>query len=136
MDKTLLEQQLSELPASWNPMGETDANQRAILALTSQRLYRKTADGSFAAEMAALYAEMEARETVEAKIYKALDGLEALIQHNESDISTWIAHEYELNLVYGNDKVAFSAYLTALREEIRQETLCKIETESKDAAVE
>ena len=65
-----------------------------------------------------------------------LDKLEAVIQHNESDISTWIAHEYELNLVYGNDKVAFSAYLTALREEIRQETLCKIETESKDAAVE
>ena len=89
-----------------------------------------------AEEMRGLYEEMAARQTLEAKIYKAIDGLEAVIQHNESDISTWIAHEYELNLVYGNDKVAFSAYLTALREEIRQETLCKIETEQKDAAVE
>jgi hypothetical protein len=41
-------QQLSELPASWNPMEETDGDQQAVLALTSQRLYRKTADGSFA----------------------------------------------------------------------------------------
>ena len=30
-----------------------------------------------------LFAEMEALETLEAKIYKALDKLEALIQHNE-----------------------------------------------------
>ena len=40
----------------------------------------------FREEMTALYQEMEARETVEAKIYKALDNLEAVIQHNESDI--------------------------------------------------
>ena len=36
--------------------------------------------------MTALYQEMEARETVEAKIYKALDNLEAVVQHSESDI--------------------------------------------------
>ena len=36
---------------------------------------------------AALFAEMEALETPEAKLYKALDKLEALIQHNEADIS-------------------------------------------------
>ena len=53
-------QQLTELPASWNPMAETDANQRAILELTSQRLYRMTADGSFAEEMAALPVDVTA----------------------------------------------------------------------------
>ena len=31
-------------------------------------------------EMQDLYREMEARQTLEAKIYKAIDGLEALIQ--------------------------------------------------------
>lgn len=36
----------------------------------------------------ALYEEMNALETTEAKIYKALDKMEALIQHDESDIST------------------------------------------------
>ena len=34
-----------------------------------------------------------------------------------SDLSTWIPKEYELNLTYADDKVAFSEYLTALREE-------------------
>lgn len=79
-----------------------------------------------AEEMTALYAEMAQRQTMEAKIYKALDGLEAVIQHNLSDLSTWIPREYDLNLTYADDKVAFSPVLTALREEIRQDTLQKL----------
>ena len=77
-------------------------------------------------EMTALYAEMNARETIEAKIYKALDNLEAVFQHNLSDLSTWIPKEYRLNQTYGADKAAFSPYLTALREELRKDTLKKI----------
>lgn len=77
-------------------------------------------------EMTALYDEMERRESLEARIYKAIDNLEAVIQHNFSDLSTWIPREYELNKTYGDDKVAFSPYLTALREEVRQDTLRKI----------
>ena len=80
----------------------------------------------YAAEMLALYDEMVKRETVEAKIYKAIDNLEAVIQHNRSDLSTWIPLEYELNKTYANDKVAFSEYLTTLREEIRKDTIEKI----------
>ena len=37
---------------------------------------------SYAEEMQQLYKEMEERKTLEAKIYKAIDGLEAVIQHN------------------------------------------------------
>ena len=80
----------------------------------------------YRAEMRALYAEMAARETPEAKIYKALDNLEAVIQHNESDIKTWEDHEYALNLTYGDDKVAFSPYLRLLREAVREDTEKKI----------
>ena len=82
-------------------------------------------------EMTALYAEMNARETVEAKIYKAIDNLEAVFQHNLSDLSTWIPHEYQLNQTYGTDKAAFSPYLTALREELKKDTLQKIEDATK-----
>ena len=80
----------------------------------------------FREEMQALYSEMEERQTLEARIYKALDNLEALIQHNESDIDTWIPLEYDLQMKYGNDKVAFSKYLTALRAEVRNESKRKI----------
>jgi len=85
----------------------------------------------YAQEMQELYQEMEARQTQEAKIYKAIDGLEAVIQHNESDISTWLPMEYELNKTYADDKVAFSKYMMKLREEIRKETLNKIEESEK-----
>ena len=85
----------------------------------------------YCTEMRALYEEMAARETTEAKLYKALDNLEAVIQHNESDIKTWEPREYELNMTYGNDKVAFSPYLVKLREAIREETVKKLEAERK-----
>ena len=81
----------------------------------------------FAGKMQALYEEMAERETKEAKVYKAIDSLEAVIQHNFSDLSTWIPKEYDLNVTYANDKVAFSEYLTELREEVRKDTLEKIE---------
>jgi len=80
----------------------------------------------YADKMRTLYEEMAKRETMEARVYKAIDGLEAVIQHNFSDLSTWIPKEYELNKSYANDKVAFSEYLTALREEIRKDTLEKL----------
>ncbi len=78
-------------------------------------------------DMRALYAEMNALQTPEAKVYKSLDKLEAVIQHNESPLSTWLPNEYELNRTYAFDTVAFSAWLTELRKEILNDTLRKIE---------
>ena len=83
------------------------------------------------ADMKALYKEMNEQETKESKIYKALDKLEAVIQHNESPIDTWLENEYELNKKYAYDTVAFSDWLTDLRREILEETLEKIEKEGK-----
>ena len=77
-------------------------------------------------EMAALYREMIALETPEAKLYKAMDKLEAIVQHNESDIATWEPHEYQLNMTYADDAVAWSPVLRELREAIREDTKEKI----------
>ena len=70
---------------------------------------------------------MEEQQTLEARIYKALDKLEALIQHNESDIKTWIPLEYDLQMIYGNEQVKFSEYLTELREKVREDSVQKIQ---------
>lgn len=86
----------------------------------------------FASEMTALYHEMEERQTLEARIYKALDNLEALISHNESNLSTWIPLEYDLQMTYGNDKVTFSEYLTRLRDQVREDSKRKIAEESRE----
>ncbi|MBR3382974.1 MAG: HD domain-containing protein [Clostridia bacterium] len=77
-------------------------------------------------EFASLYREMAERQTTEARIYKAMDSLEAVIQHNESDISTWEPHEYALQREYAWDRMAFSEYLTQLRQAVLDETEEKI----------
>lgn len=82
-------------------------------------------------EWNALLKEMNALETVEAKTYKALDKLEALIAHDEADISTWLPVEYDLQLTYGKENVVFSPYLSALKERIDEDTRNKIKDASK-----
>ncbi len=79
----------------------------------------------------ALLGEMNAMETEEARLYKALDNLEAVIQHNESDLSTWLPLEYDLQLTYGADKVGFSPYLQELKAQLDTWTRHKIATEGK-----
>ena len=76
---------------------------------------------------------MDALQTPEARLYKALDKLEAVISHDESDIRSWLPLEYDLQLRYGAENVAFSPYLTALKEEIDGWTRSKI-AESRDMA--
>lgn len=65
-----------------------------------------------------LLAEMEALSSREAKTYKALDKLEAVLSHDESDLGTWLPLEYELQLTYGKDNAAFSSKLQAIRAAI------------------
>ena len=78
-------------------------------------------------EFQALLTEMEALQTQEAKIYKALDKLESVIQHNESDISSWLPLEYDLQLRYGAENVTFSPYMQELKAYIDNWTRRKIE---------
>ena len=78
------------------------------------------------AEFGSLYAEMEEMKTPEARLYKAIDGFEAVIQHNRSDLSTWIEKEYELNKTYAEDRCGDSGILKDLRGEMRADTETKI----------
>ena len=75
----------------------------------------------------ALFDEMNQQKTQEAKLFKAIDKLEALIQHNESPIDTWSENEYELNKTYAFDTVSFSEWLTELRKAVLDDTLKKID---------
>ena len=77
-------------------------------------------------QMSALLEEMEELKTKEAKLYKALDKMEAVIQHDESDIASWLPLEYDLQLTYGSKEVAFSPYLMELKKLIDEWTRDKI----------
>ena len=106
---------------------KTDKDRNVEDSLLSQ--WVKTLPEEVSKEMSGLYREMDVLETKEAKIYKSLDKLEALIQHNESPIDTWSENEYDLNKTYAFDTVAFSEWLMELRQEILKDTLDKIEAE-------
>ena len=66
---------------------KTDDNRRTEDTLLDR--WVQTLPREIAEEMSALYTEMNAQKSPEAKVYKALDKLEALVQHNESPIRTW-----------------------------------------------
>jgi len=77
-------------------------------------------------QLGEMYSEMNELKTPEAKLYKALDKLEAVIQHNEADISTWLPLEYELQLTYGTEECSFNEYINSLRDEVRSVSEKKI----------
>ena len=78
-------------------------------------------------EFTALFSEMAEKKTAEAKLFKALDRIEACISHNESPLETWLELEYTENLIYGTEDAAHSEYLAELREEVKNDSLRKIE---------
>ena len=83
-------------------------------------------------ELRALFVEMRVKVTPEAKLFKSLDNLEALISHNEADISTWIPLEFEENLTYGQMNCEWSEWTRELRSEIKKDSAAKIDCSRKD----
>ena len=82
--------------------------------------------GKAGEELSALFDEMNAMETAEARVYKALDKLEAVIQHNEAPLDTWLPLEYDLNRTYASEECAPFPFLKELREEALRETERKV----------
>ena len=82
-------------------------------------------------EIAGLFEEMAERKTIEAKVWRALDMLEAVISHNEADISTWIPIEYDLQQTYGIEESKCHPALAKLRAQVLADTLEKIEREGE-----
>lgn len=85
----------------------------------------------YSEELSRLFDEMRERQTSEAKLFKALDNMEAVISHNEADISSWIPFEYSENLVYGQDAAAWSDWTRRLRAQLKEDSLSKIERAQK-----
>lgn len=114
-----------DIPAFDKTNAHEETEEKAIL-----KLINLLPDG-YKQEFTALFDEMEQLNTDEAKLFKSLDNMEALISHNEADISTWIPREYELNITYGQRNVEWSDWTRGLKEEIKKDTLAKIEREGK-----
>jgi putative hydrolase of HD superfamily len=77
-------------------------------------------------EWEGLFREMNALDSPEAKLCKALDKLEGVIQHNEAPISTWEELEYALQRDYAWKESSWFPQTQALREAVLRQTEKKI----------
>ena len=112
-----------DIPSFYKTAEHEKAEESAVKSLLSSLPLPMKEDFS------AIFDEMNALETPEAKLFKSLDNLEAVVSHNEADISTWIPLEYEENLVYGQKNCEWSEWTRELREELRKDSVKKIEEE-------
>lgn len=72
-------------------------------------------------ELVALWDEYEAATTLEARLAKALDKLETIIQHNQG--ANPPSFDYAFNLEYGRQYTDLHPLLAAVRAELDAETL-------------
>jgi putative hydrolases of HD superfamily len=74
----------------------------------------------------ALWREYNNGETKEAKLAKALDKMETIIQHNQGNNPG--GFDYEFNLEYGKEYAFFNPVVRTLREIIDKETRSKVKS--------
>lgn len=109
-----------DVPAFWKNAEHEKDEEKAIETLIS------SLPSAIKEEMVSLFSEMKSMNTEEAKLYKSLDNIEAVLSHNEADISTWISREYQDNLTYGAENCDWSVWIKNLRDEVKQDSIRKI----------
>ena len=112
-----------DIPAFKKTMQDEESEQIAVISII-----RELPD-PYNHEFNELFAEMNTLQTDEAKLFKALDNMEALISHNEAPLNTWLENEYIDNLIYGQENVMWSPWTQALKDEIKKESILKIQQE-------
>lgn len=112
-----------DIPTFLKNQADEETEDRAVEGILS------TLPAETREEFSALFAEMKALETPEARLYKIIDKFEAVIQHNESPLSTWEELEYDLQRNYAWKEAEWFPQTLALREEILRRTDRKIEEE-------
>lgn len=116
-----------DIPAFWKTEADEADESLALRGLLMELPEARRA------ELQALFDEMEAMESGEARLFKALDNLEAVLTHNEGPLESWLPLEHEENLVYGQRNCAAFPWTAALREALRQESLEKLRREGGGA---
>lgn len=89
----------------------------------------------YRARLSSIFKEVEEKETKESRLLQAMDKLEALIQHNEADLSTWLPLEYELQLTYGQEQTKDIPYMKKLRQRVYEDSVEKMKAAGNDKGI-
>jgi len=112
------------------PCFEKTDEARAVEGLEIKNI-AEMLDGGRRQEFLDLHREMEENETNEARLFHVLDKMEAVIQHNESDLSTWLPLEYDLQMNYGVEEAKEFEVTDKLRELVLEVSRKKIMEKEK-----
>ena len=77
-------------------------------------------------EIVALWEEFEKKETPEAKFGNSLDKVEAVMQHNLSDISTWDQGDFNVHPYYKDRYFDFDSFMRAFKDVVDDQSMKKI----------
>ena len=121
----LVEAEAGDIPAFDTMDNLIAKEQKALNEIKSIERIRDTLNNTIGEEVYNLWFEFEKKETYESKVANALDKLEAQIQHNEADISTWIEIEYKMSFLM-DKHVQFDPILKILKELIEGEAEDKL----------
>jgi putative hydrolase of HD superfamily len=89
-----------------------------------------------AAEIIALWEEFEKKETPEAKFANSLDKIEAVMQHNLSDISTWDQGDFNVHPYYKNTYFNFDSFMRSFKDAVDDQSMKKIITAKAEARID
>lgn len=121
----LVEAEAGDIPAFDTIDNHTAKEQKSLNEMKSIENIRDRLGNSLGEEFYNLWFEFENKESYESKVANALDKLEAQIQHNEADISTWLAIEHEMSFMMDRH-VGFDKTLHILKEIIEEEAAAKL----------
>lgn len=122
----LVEAEVGDIPAFDTLNDAAAREQKALNERMSIERIRDMLDDRLGKEFYELWHEFEEKETYEAKVANALDKLEAQIQHNEADISTWLEIEHKMSFMM-DKHVEFDGALQTFKDIIENEADLKLQ---------
>lgn len=121
----LVEAEVGDIPAFDTMNDEQKRNMKHKNEIMAIEKIRDMLGNTLGNDIYELWMEFEEKETYEAKVANGLDKLEAQIQHNEADLSTWI--DIEFKMCYMLDKhVEFEPALMELKKLVLEQAEQKL----------
>ncbi|WP_456278681.1 HD domain-containing protein [Bacillus sp. AK128] len=127
----LVEAEAGDIPAFDTLDNSEIKEQKALNEIKAIEKIRDTLGNELGNELYSLWFEFEDKVTYESKVANALDKLEAQIQHNEADLSSWIEIEYNMSFLL-DKHVSFDPVLQQLKDLIETEAEMKMSSAGID----
>lgn len=110
------------------PAHETSSRQNAKIKEEEKALKKLVANlpKDKAQEIISLCGEFDARETIEAKFANSLDKIEAVMQHNLSDINTWEQGDFNVHPYYKDHFFDFDSFMREFKDIVDDQSMKKI----------